>query len=310
VTDLLVFGADSLVGSHFVETTRHRVHAAGRVDPHSVGLPVASFRSVDLTQLEAVAATVRDSSAEVVVNFGGATDVDAVERERTALEAPPRGPAYTVNALAPEAMASATKAGGMRFITLSTDFVFDGHSGPYPESAEPSPDGPKVGWYGWTKGEGERRARAAFSGTTVLRISYPYRARFPRKLDFARTLIARRRAGTLPPLFADQTITPTWIPDVTRALEHLIVTAGGGVLHAASPEPTSPREFGRTLFAQLEGREPELSPGSMREYLQRPGATPRPVQGGLAVGRLPSEGIPLTDWRHGIAAFLDEGGGK
>ena len=124
------------------------------------------------------------TAADVVVNFAAATDVDAVERERPAHDAAPHGSALQINAAAPGGMARATRASGKFLISISTDFVFDGLRGPYPESAEPSPLSPLVSWYGWTKGEGERLVRSADPSASIVRISYPYRTSYSREARF------------------------------------------------------------------------------------------------------------------------------
>jgi dTDP-4-dehydrorhamnose reductase len=305
-----VFGADSLVGSHFVEQTRHRVTSAGRVDPRTMGIPSARFHPIDLKEVDRIRRLVRETSPEVVVNFAAATEVDKVEQERPAGDpTEAEGPTFSINVLAPSVMAKAARERGIQFVHLSTDFVFDGISGPYAESAPPSPWSSRLGWYGWTKGEGERRLLEADPTAAIVRISYPYRSRFPGKTDFARNIITRRQAGMLPPLFTDQVITPTWIPDVSRALEYIIERREMGCFHVASPERTSPWEFGESLVGALEGSAPQLPKGSMKEYLARPGVTPRPRQGGLTVDRLPAGGLALTSWREGILEFQKGGGG-
>ncbi|MCI4323470.1 MAG: sugar nucleotide-binding protein [Thermoplasmata archaeon] len=310
MTDVLVFGADSLVGSHYAATATRAITAAGRVDPRTVGLRVAGFRPVELDPTENVERMIREAPEPVVVNFAASTDVDAVERQRPAASDPPEvSPAFRVNALAPEAMARATHASGKQLITLSTDFVFDGIHGPYREDAHPGSVSAAISWYGWTKAEGERRVRAADPSAAIVRVAYPYRARFSGKLDFARRLVAHRRSGTLPPLFTDQTITPTWIPDVSRAIDHLIDRRASGTFHAASPEATTPHAFALELFTQLEGTPPKLAEGSVADFLRRPGAIPRPQHGGLIGDRLATQGVALTSWVDGIQAFLREGGG-
>jgi dTDP-4-dehydrorhamnose reductase len=104
-------------------------------------------------------------------------------------------------------------------------------------------------------------------------------------------------------------MTPTWIPDVSRAVEHLVDHPDRGVFHVASPEVTSPLEFAKELLSALDQHPPELVEGSLRNYLSRSGATPRPVRGGLQCSRLPGSGISLTDWHEGIRRFVEEGGG-
>ncbi|MCI4337567.1 MAG: sugar nucleotide-binding protein, partial [Thermoplasmata archaeon] len=182
MSGVLVFGATSLVGSHFVAhpPAGVAIAAAGRRSPDRIGIPPTRFDAVDLHDAKAVETVVAESPELVVVNFAARTDVDGVERERPAVASadPTLSNAYRVNALAPEAMARGARANGKFLITISTDFIFDGHRGPYAEAAPPDPLGPRVSWYGWTKGEGERRVRATLPQAAVVRISYPYRPPF------------------------------------------------------------------------------------------------------------------------------------
>jgi len=305
---VLVLGTTSLVGSHFVRSGSFAVAAAGRVDPRGVNLPIERFAYVDLGRPGDVYAVVRSAPESAVVNFAARTDVDPVERERSAPTSP-GGSAWSVNALSPEAIASACRTSGKYFVQVSTDFVFDGTSGPYDEGVARSPFSERMSWYGWTKSEGERRTVAAHPEAAVLRIAYPYRARFEAKLDFARWMLETHRRGALPPLYANQQITPTWIPDVTGALRVLLQRRLPGIFHVASPEVTSPLEFGRELFTLVDGVVPKLAAGTLVAPRPGSGTAPRPIQGGLLSGRCADLGVPLTPWRAGIArlAIGDEG---
>lgn len=297
-----------MVGSHFVKAAPFPIAAAGRSDPNRHGLRVERFDKVDLTQPEAIGELVRSAPEPVIVNFAARTDVDPVERERSNGPSP-EGLAWSVNALAPEAIAVAARSTQKYFVQLSTDFVFDGKAGPYDEIAPRSPFSERVSWYGWTKSEGERLSVGADPSAAIVRISYPYRAVFAPKLDFARWILEMHRKGTLPPLYANQQITPTWVPDVTRALAVLIRRQLSGVFHIASPEITNPLEFGRELLAQVEGSVPELVAGSLSLPKPGSGTAPRPILGGLRSHRFGELGIALTPWRSGIRRLStgDEG---
>ncbi len=303
---VLVFGAKSLVGSHFVQTSGHRIYAAGLRDPRGFGVRVEGFREVDMNSPGAAATAVAGADVDAIINFGAATDVDRVENERPASPEAAKGAAYKVNVLAPAAMSKAARARGLPFVLLSTDFVFDGREGPYPESAVPSDWSPLVSWYGWTKGRGERLVLDANPSASVVRISYPYRTDYPRKLDFGRKILAARRQNAGVAYFDDQWITPTWIPDVTQALDVILERRKNGVFHVASPERTTPFEFARELVTQVEGKDPGLTPGSMEQFLQRPGATPRPRRGGLSCHRIEEEGLRLTSWRDGVRLLAED----
>ena len=144
----------------------------------------------------------------------------------------------------------------------------------------------------------------------MLRISYPFRSRFSYKLDFARGMVAKRSSGKLPALYADQLLTPTWVPDVSRSVEALIERRWAGVFHAASPDTTTPYEFAERLFRATPGPEVTIERGSLSATLQRPDTTPRPLKGGLHCRRLPHLGISLTGWRQGMDRLVAEEGWK
>ena len=301
-----MFGATSLVGSHFVANVPAglTLAAAGRTTP--AGRGIGRFDTVDLHDTTAVRRLVATAPEPVVVNFAARTDVDGIERERpgTSDSDPSGSPAFQVNALAPEAMARSAGSVGKNLITISTDFVFDGTRGPYDESQRPDPLGPRVSWYGWTKGEGERRVRAALPSASIIRISYPYRPPFAGKVDFAGWIRQRAKSGALPPMYTDQQITPTWIPDVSAAVARLAREPRGGTYHVASPTVCSPHSFATELLAQDTGVRPQLAEGSLERRLKEFGVTPRPLRGGLVTGNPPKIGFVSTPWEEGLSSLV------
>lgn len=294
-----MLGATSLVGSHFVAHSVHRVAAAGRTDPSHRGLKVERFDSVDLLRPELVSKLVESNPEPVVVNFAARTDVDGVELEREE-RVLPEGAAWTLNALVPDAVGRAVRNGGKRFVQISTDFVFDGRDGPYDERYPRSPLSPALSWYGWTKSEGERLATEAGGDLAIVRISYPYGLEFGPKHDLARWILEKHRANALPPLYGNQQITPTWIPDVTGVVEELVRRPLRGIFHVASPEITTPLEFGRALLGRVEGRVPPIAEGELELPPPGSGVAPRPIHGGLLSRRATELGVTSTSWRQGI----------
>lgn len=302
-----MLGADSMVGSHFASTTRLSIATAGRRDPRIVGIPTERFDPINLLETDSVRRYVSSTSEPVVINFAARTDVDGVERERPRDAIAEGGPAWIVNAVTPGAIAAATAAGKRYLIHISTDFVFDGTAGPYEEHETRSALSNLMSWYGWTKSEGERRVLENDPKSVILRIAYPYRPDCPLKLDFARRLIAASHAGELPPLYTDQVITPTWVPDVSRTILELLTQRPSGVFHVASPEVTTPFDFGRELLRQIEGREPNLVSGTLGTGRASPALAPRPLHGGLRTGRLRELGVKATSWREGILTLARSG---
>ncbi len=309
---VLVLGATSLVGSHFVAATEGvGLVAAGRRDPRDIDILVHEFRKADLGQQEEVRILLEEADCDAVVNFVARTDVDGCEAERPEDPSSPAHPsgghsAWSLNAELPQWLAEEAAASGRYLVHLSTDFVFDGTRGPYDESEEPDPFGPKVSWYGYTKGVGERAVRThAPRSSAIVRISYPYRSAYPQKLDFARTLLARAKGGTLYPLYLDQVITPTWIPDVTQALPLLLTKRATGTFHIASPLATTPYAFAVTLLA-LAGLPTKQIRSSLLAEQPPSVRAPRPLQGGLKIGGVRLLGLEPTPFEEGIRTLLHE----
>ncbi|HEV2428630.1 MAG TPA: sugar nucleotide-binding protein [Thermoplasmata archaeon] len=303
---IVVLGATSLVGSDFVALAGpiHPITALGRVDPRPQGLPVRAFVPVDLSDAERTRSVLAERAERTWINFAARTDVDGCESERPETPGPPAVPvrpdsAWTMNAELPGWLGELAERRGATLLHISTDFVFDGERGPYAEAELPSPFGPRVGWYGFTKGVGEARLGGPGSPHTLVRVSYPYRASFPSKTDFARNLLERARAGTLYPLYTDQRITPTWIPDVSRALLALIDRPRPGVFHIASPEVTTPYEFALHLL-RAAGIDPgRIESARLSDLAPSRGRAPRPRNGGLSIERARREGYELTGAREG-----------
>lgn len=303
---VLVLGVTSLVGSHFALTWNGgTLEAVGRRDPGSVGLAIPHFTQLDLSEEMRVRRLIRQTRCTSIVNYASRTDVDGCERERPAnlssMGEKSKESAWKVNAELPGLLAEECAIRGIFMVQISTDFVFDGTSGPYSEDAPPSPFTERIGWYGFTKGIGEARVTRALGPhkCAIVRITYPYGPRFEGKLDFARKLLNAHHQGKLYPLYNDQQVTPTWIPDVSRTVSRIIATHSGGIYHVASPSMTTPYEFARLLFKKF-GYDPDVLEACLFSAANLAGRAPRPLKGGLRVRNVLKLGIHPIDFQTGI----------
>ena len=95
---------------------------------------------VELTDAEACRRAVEHHAPDAVINAAAYTPVDRAEDEEAV--------AHQVNADAPAAMAQACAALDIPFVTISTDYVFDGQGDdPWSPHDAPAP----IGAYGRTK---------------------------------------------------------------------------------------------------------------------------------------------------------------
>ncbi|MFZ5933151.1 MAG: SDR family oxidoreductase [Patescibacteria group bacterium] len=291
---ILALGADGLVGSRFTDLYHKETQV---VTPKSTELNITNKKQVQLFF------DAHKDEFHSVINFAAYTDVDAAEKEK----GNEKGLSYLVNTIGAQNLAEATKDFDKYFIHISTDFVFPGTEespGPYQEDAllQDSPEG--LTWYGWTKLLGEKRVADVNKDATIVRISYPYRAHYPGKLDYARKIISLYDEGSLYPMFTDQVITPTFIDEATKVFYILLEEKRRGIYHVTSSDTTTPYEFASYVLEKIRGVKDVVKKGSMQEFLRAPGRPPRTRLGGLANEKTRQAlGITLMTWREAVNEF-------
>ena len=201
-------------------------------------------REVDLTRPETIANLARFAEpGAVVVNVAAFTSVDAAEAPENAREV------ELVNAQAPGELARVCRRAGMRFIHVSTDYVFSGTVPAGRCNAEGDVTAP-VNEYGRSKRAGE--LAALLSDATVVRTSWVYSG--PRNVggDFVKTMWGLANKGVDPSVVADQWGRPTRAADLARALGQLAgVPELPDVLHVAGEgEPVTWCDFARAVFQE------------------------------------------------------------
>src|SRR6266487_613399 len=131
---VLLLGAGGMLGHDLVATA-----------PPEVTLVPLSRAQLDITQGDAVAATLGEVRPDVVINAAGYTAVDRAESERDI--------AMRVNGAAVGALGRNAHLVGARVIQFSSDYVFDGTATqPYSETSVANP----VNAYGASKLAGAR----------------------------------------------------------------------------------------------------------------------------------------------------------
>ncbi len=262
--------------------------------------------SVDITKSKSVAKFFEEYEFESVVLFSAYTDVDAAEKQRDYKS----GSCWKINVVGASNVAKACSRFKKKLIFMSSDFVFDGTNGPYSEEDKTGPDLEKVSWYGITKIEGERIVSGILDNFVIIRISYPFRARFEGKADFAKQMLKKYDQKDLYPLYADQQITPTFVDDVASCINLLISKNANGIYHLASSIPTSPYEFAKELITIFNRDSKIIKKGNLKYLLEKSAVTPRPLKGGMKTNKIENLGFIPTDWKQGLKEIFDQSEGQ
>jgi len=266
---VLITGARGLVGRAVVE---HCTDAGDQIV--SLGhdnLDIADQREVD--------ATLDRERPDGVVNCAAWTDVDGCELD------PER--AQTVNARGPEFLALACQRLGVVFITLSTDYVFDGEKdGFYTQRDQPNPQSV----YAVSKLEGERRAQIAWTRTIVVRSGYIFGSG---GTNFLSSVVERARRGERIQAISDSFGTPTYAPDLARQLRRLAQLDVPGIYHVVNAGAGASFETFARRAVEIAGLDTDLVQSISQNTLKR--AAPRPrnsrlrclLSEAIGLGRLP-----------------------
>ncbi len=153
----------------------------------------------------------------VIINCAAYTAVDKAETNRDA--------AFQINAVAVGKLAAYCKVIGALFITVSTDYVFDGNgTKPYLPSDATDP----INYYGASKAEGEKLALANNPESIIIRTSWVY-SRFGN--NFVKTMIRLMEERPSLNVVGDQIGAPTYAADLAAAIMHMVAQKAAGNTH-------------------------------------------------------------------------------
>lgn len=279
MTRFLVTGAGGMLGHDLVA-------ALGGRD-----LTAATRSELDITDPDAVDAAV--AGHDVVVNAAAYTAVDAAETDEDA--------AYAVNATAVGTLAAASARHGARFVTISTDYVFDGRgTAPYPEDAPLDP----LNAYGRTKAAGERAAlRSAPGSTYVVRTAWVYGEH---GASFPATMLRLAASHETVSVVDDQRGQPTWTRELAERVVALVdAEVPSGVYHATASGSTTWYGLARAVFAEA-GLDPDRVIATTSDAFRRP--APRPSYSVLGHDAFSRVGLgPMRGWREALADAFSAG---
>lgn len=246
---------------------------------------------LDVSSEAAVAAAMARVKPDVIVNGAAFTNVDAAEDHPVE--------ALNGNAFGVRALARAAGTCGATLVHYSSDFVFDGRASvPYTEADRPNPQSV----YAASKLLGEWFACDA-PRAYVLRVE----SLFGRAPDAGPAkgsvagILNTLRAGGVPRVFEDRTISPSYVIDAARATRQLLESnAPPGLYHCVNSGLCTWLEFARELARQL-GVEPRFEAVRMADVALR---ASRPQFCALSNDKLRSIGIDMPAWQNALQRYL------
>ena len=279
----LITGAGGQLATHALEQLTEAGEDVVALDEHQL----------DITDADAVAATVVEHRPDVLLNAAAYTAVDAAEEHEDL--------AARVNELGPRLLAEAVATHGGRLLHVSTDYVFGG-TGTRPYEPD-DPTDPQSA-YGRTKLAGERAVRAALPDRShVVRTAWVYGGP---GANFVDTMLRLERERDTVDVVHDQIGNPTYVHDLATGLIALGRTdVRGGTLHFVNSGQASWFDLAREVFRQS-GADPERVRPTDSAAFARPAK--RPAWSVLSTKAWVGAGLARPrSWQDALADKLSRG---
>ena len=277
---VLIIGASGFIGNTLRSV--FGAHAVGTYCNH----PGAGLRHLDMRDGAAVQRCVSEVRPDVIIQPAAQPHVDWCEEHVQE--------SHDVNVAGTRHVVNAARAVGARYVFFSTDYLFNGRSGPHPEDAAPDP----LNVYGRHKLEAETIIRTSLEDSLIVRVCGVYGFERQGK-NFIMALLARGGRGEPMNVPSDQWGNPTYAENLATAVREVACSAQRGVLHLVGPDYLDRMSFARLACSIFELDPSFLRPRSTAELGQR---APRPLRGGLDASK--ARGLLNTELlgpRQGLA---------
>ncbi len=262
-----VIGASGLVGQALLRVLENNQYeVTGTYATH----PADGLISLDIADASAVYDFFRLIQPRTVFLTAALTHVDYCEDHPEE--------AFQTNTEGTKNVAKEAARSRSKLVYYSTDYIFDGKSGPYDEEAQPCP----ASNYGKSKLEAERAIQEILEDYLILRTTVVY-GWDRRSKNFAMQVYQKLQAGIPMQVPEDQVGNPTLVDYLAEASIRLVQQETRGIVNVVGRDLLSRSEFGKAL-AKVFDMDPEMiTPVPTAGLKQR---ALRPLRGGLKIEKM------------------------
>jgi dTDP-4-dehydrorhamnose reductase len=241
---ILITGANGFLGYYVVEQSllkNYFVIATGRGESR---LPIQKnenfiYQEMDFTDPFAVHDVFEKFQPDIVVHAGAMSKPDECEKNQWQ--------AYVENVESTVTLLLNSEEQKAFFIFISTDFIFDGESGPYKENDAPNP----VNFYGRTKLDAEEAVKEYPFNWAIVRTVLVYGRPHAGGANLLTIVKEKIRNGEEYRVFDDQIRTPTYVEDLASAILTICEKKATGVFHISGKDVLTPYQMACMMADQL-----------------------------------------------------------
>ena len=273
---ILIVGANGMLGQRTVEfySTLNDIELLATSVEDKYVFDGIEYIQSDISNRNEIKKIVYDFCPDFIVNAAAFTNVDLSETEREL--------AWKINVNGVEYLSEAARVLDSHLIHISTDYIFDGKSGPYTENDTPNP----LVYYARTKLASENVLKISGIKYTILRTNILYgTAKFSRP-DFVKWVVDSLRSKKQIRIVDDQINNPTFIDDLVQGINKIIELHKEGIYNIGGNDFLSRYDF-TILIADFFGLDKSLISQIKTEELNQPAR--RPLKSGLITIKAQSE---------------------
>lgn len=250
----------------------------------------ADSQTVDITDTAAVQNMVRNFEPDIIINCAGYMNLHVAEQERERV--------FAINAQGVRILAETTAQAGIRFIHLSSDYVFDGQKRvPYTEIDSPNP----LSTYAQSKLAGELLALAANPDSTIIRSSWVF-SEYGQ--NFITEILNQINNSSIE-VSTDKIGCPTYAGDLARFMIALSQNrqAPRGIFHYCGDKAVNRFEFAQFIMNEAQ-KHRQTTPKLIALPIQEPENTIRPPYSVLSCEKIRAMGYQPSDWQTALKCVV------
>lgn len=274
---ILITGSNGMLGHDLIEVLKNK---------HE--LILTTSKTLDITNKQQVIDFLHDYKLDIVINSAAYTDVDGCEANKEL--------AFNVNGEGVKNLSLACSEINAVLLHISTDYVFNGENNrPWIENDDVDP----ISVYGESKLKGEEYIREILDKYFIVRTAWLYGVN---GRNFPKTMLELAKNHNEITVVYDEIGSPTYTPDLAKAISQLIETDYYGIYHITNSDYCSWCEFASYIF-KIANVDVNVTPVTASEF-SRP--APRPHYSVLENKNWIKNGFkPLRNYKEAIKEYIE-----
>lgn len=264
---ILIIGASGLVGGSLYKEFSKNGHQVAGTYNH---FPLPGLLNLDITNKQEVERIIKETKPDWVLHPAAYADVEGCEKNPELC--------YKINWQGVKNVVDSAKQNKASFVFFSTDYIFDGKSGPYKEDDQPNP----LSVYAKVKFEMENYIKQNLEKYLIIRTANVFGWE-PQGKNFVVRLIKSLNEGKKLNIVTDQIGSPTYVGILTKTIVYLVEKGCSGIYNVTGSEALDRYHFA-LLIAQVFNLKKDLIRPTTTDKINQ--TAKRPTKGGLRIDKV------------------------